>query len=278
MVKVISIILLIYGAAGVVGTIIVYVSLQKPIKRLRELLPLLSKNLLKASDYTKTAGEWVDKGSPILQKAAEILAFIVTFIREIAHLFGKAAGFIKGVEPILDSIKVPVLTFQTKTLNLSFGATVVTGVHLKKFDVNIPGDGSFDLYGPPLDVDTSTVGLNLGQVPVITGVNQAYVNPLQPAGDAFRFVGEQLEAVQQQVDGAGDKVDQARDRTLEAKENVENTAGNLKNLAHELQEAGQNVLELSKGKVLSLVPALVLGYFGLIHLAFALTGLALLFM
>jgi len=45
--------------------------------------------------------------------------------------------------------------------------------------------------------------------------------------------------------------------------------------ADQLEEASTNVLEISKSKLLSLVPALVLGYFGLIHLAFALTGLAL---
>lgn len=272
MIKVIGIILLIYGFAGIIGTFIVYGALRGPLRKLRELLQLLSEKMNQGSDHAKTASDWIGKAGPILQKAADLLAKIVAFIREVAQRFGEAAGLFKSVEALLDAVKVPVLTFQTKTLDLSFGANVVTGVKLE--DYNVVG---VKVYGPPMKLETTHVGLNLGNVPVITGLNVNYLPPLQPVGDVFRAVGEKIDHVSQQIDQAGDRVDEAKDRALQAKENVENTAARLNDFADKLEEASRNVQEMSRNKLLALVPTLVLGYFGLIHFAFALTGLALLF-
>lgn len=280
MIKIIGIILLIYGIAGVVGTFVVYGALKKPLQRLRELLQLLAQKLDQSGDHTKTAGDWINKVSPILQKAADLLGKIVAVIREVAQRFGEAAGLLKSVEAALDAIKVPVLTFQTRTLNLSFGATVINSVKLEKYNLDItPGipGGNFTLYGPPITLGTTTVGLNLGQVPVVTGISLTNIHPLQPVGDVFHAVGDKVEAAQQKIDGAGDRVDNVKDRALETKENVEKTSERLRDFAQKLEEASQDVKEMSENKLLALIPALALGYFGLIHLAFALTGLALFF-
>lgn len=280
MVKTIAIILLIYGVAGIVGTFVVYGALKKPLQRLRELLQLLAKKLDQSGDHTKTAGDWINKVSPILQKVADLLAKIVAVIREVAQRFGEAAGLLKSIEAALDAVKVPALAFQTKTLNLSFGAAVLTSVSLEKYNLDItPGipGGNFTLYGPPITLGTTTVGLNLGQVPVVTGISVTNIYPLQPVGDVFHAVGDKVEAAQEKIDGAGDRVDNVKDRALEAKENVEKTSERLRDFAQKLEEASQDVKEMSENKLLALIPALALGYFGLIHLAFALTGLALFF-
>lgn len=281
MVKIIAIILLIYGIAGVVGTFVIYGALKKPLQRLRELLQLLAKKLDESGDHTKTAGDWINKVSPILQKAADLLAKIVTVIRETAQRFGEAAGLLKSIEAALDAVKVPALTFQTRTLNLSFGATVINSVKLEQYNLDItPGipGGNFTLYGPPITLGTTTVGLNLGHVPVVTGINLTNIYPLQPVGDVFHAVGDKVETAQQKIDDAGDRVDNVKDRALEAKENAEKTSERLRDFAQKLEEAGKDVKEMSENKLLSLIPALALGYFGLIHLAFALTGLALFFL
>ncbi|GEM_PF-3323083 len=281
MIKIISIILLIYGIAGVVGTFVVYGALKKPLQKLRELLQLLAEKLDQGGDHAKTASEWINKVSPILQKAAGLLATIVTFIREIAQRFGEAAGLLKSIKTALDAVKVPMLAIQTKTLNLNVSTLVVTSITLEKYNIDvtpgIPG-GNFTLYGPPMTLGTSTVGLNLGQVPVVTGITVTNIYPLQPVGQVFHFVGDQVEAAQQKIDAAGDRVDNVKDRALEAKENVEKTAERMQDFAQKLEEASHDVKEMSENKVLALIPALALGYFGLIHLAFALTGLALLFL
>jgi hypothetical protein len=272
MVKIIGTALLIYGVAGVVGTFLVYGTLRGPIQKLRELLKDVSGKLDQGGDHAKKASDWINKGSPILQKVADLLAKIVAFIRQVAQRIGEVVGLINSIESTLDSIKVPVLTFQTRTLSLSFGTEVVTGVRLKEY--NVVG---VKVYGPPITLDTTFVGLNLGQVSVVSGFNLEHVFPLRPVGDVFHSIGEKVEDVQKQVDHTGDRFEETKARTLEAKESVENTAERMKDFAGKLEETSQNVKEMSESKLLSLIPGLVLGYFGLIHLAFALTGLALLF-
>jgi hypothetical protein len=278
MIKVIGLILLIYGIAGVIGTFIVYGTLRGPIDKLRKLLRELAPKVGQGGEAAAKVSHWVGKGSGILQTVADIFKLIVGFVREIAKRFGEAAGLLKSVEAALDPIKVPMLTFQTRTLELTIGSvSVITGIHMKKYGINLPGPGgNYDLYGPPLTLDTTTIGLNLGNVPVVTGINMTNVYPLQPVGDVFRFAGERVEAAQQEIDKAGDRVEDVKERVLEAKENVDRASENLKDLADRLNETSDDLLEISKSRVLSLIPALVLGYFGLIHLAFALTGLALL--
>ena len=275
--RIISVILLIYGLGGVIATIIIYGKLRKPIDELKGLLKPLAENMEKGAEYARTGGKWIEKITPILQLASEILDFMVSVIRGVAHGFGEAAGLIKSVEAPLDTIKVPVMTFQTRSLDLSFGAQVVTGVHLKKFEINLPGPGgNFTVYGPPLELDTANVGLKLGNVPVVSGINLTNVYPLQPIGDVFRFAGEKIDHVGNQVDNAADSVENLKNQALEAKTNIENTVKNIKDFAGKLDDAGKNILEMSQSNLLSMIPMLVLGYFGLIHLAFALTGIALL--
>jgi hypothetical protein len=95
-------------------------------------------------------------------------------------------------------------------------------------------------------------------------------------GDVFRFAGDRVDDAREHIDNAGDRVEQMKDRVLETKERVENAAAGMNDFAEKLKDAGRDVVAIGANKLLPLLPALALGYFGLIHLAFALTGLALL--
>ncbi len=273
MIKLIAIVLLIYGIAGVVATFFIVGALRGPAQKMRELLQKLSEHLNKGSDSADKASVFINKAGPILQKMAEVLAQIVKVLRDLAARLGEAAGFIRGVEQTLNSVSIPVLAPQTRTLNLTFGFPVVTGMSLKEYEVV-----GIKVYGPPLNITTTNLGLNLGNVTVITGLNLVQVQPLQPVGNAFGAAGDKIDAAHQHVNNAGNRVDDVRDHTLEAKESVEKTAERLHDFAGKLEDASQNVSEMSTNKLLALIPSLVLGYFGLIHAAFALTGLALLFL
>jgi hypothetical protein len=186
---------------------------------------------------------------------------------------------IKSLEAPFAAVKVPVLTFQTKTLNLDIRAQAVTNVQLKEHEINLPGPGGkFTVYGPPLKLDKSTVGIDLENTPLVSGLEVNYILPLQPVGDVFHNVGVIIGTAGEQINGTGDSVNELQNQTLEAKANLENTVKNMNDFAMQLHEASQNILVMGKGHLFSLIPALILGYSGLLHLGFALTGLALLIM
>jgi hypothetical protein len=271
MVKTIGLVLLIYGIAGVIATFLVYGALRAPLQKLRELLELLSRLVAESGTPILRVGDWVDKSSVLMQIIADQLAKIIDAIRQTAKRFGDAAGFLKTVEATLDTVSFPILTPQMGTLDLSFETKVISGVKLTKLG-ELSG---FKIYGPPLEYDYSSIEFTFEPIPVLTGLASNTIYPLQPAGDVFHAVGEKVDDAREHINNAGDRVEQVKDRTLEVKQNVENTAQGMKDFAGKLRETSQNVLKISENKLLALIPALALGYFGLIHLMFALTGLAL---
>ncbi|MDZ7362996.1 MAG: hypothetical protein ONB46_20090 [candidate division KSB1 bacterium] len=74
----------------------VYGALKKPLQKLRELLQVLAEKLAQSGDHAKTTSERINKVSPLLQKAANLLATLVSFIREVTQRFGEAAGLLNG--------------------------------------------------------------------------------------------------------------------------------------------------------------------------------------
>jgi hypothetical protein len=271
MVKTIGLILLIYGIAGIMATFLVYGALRGPLQKLRELLKLLSRLVAESGTPILRVSDWVDKSSALLQIIADQLAKIVASIRETAKRFGDAAGFLKSVEATLDTVAFSIPTPQIGTMDLSFDTEVISGVKLTKLG-ELSG---FKIYGPPLEYDYSSIEFKFDPIPVLTGLTSNTIYPLKPAGDVFHAAGEKVDDARGHLDNAGDRVEQVKDRALEVKQNVENTAQGMKDFAGKLRETSQSVLEISENKLLALIPALALGYFGLIHLMFALTGLAL---
>lgn len=271
MIKIIGLILLIYGVAGVIATFFVYRGLRNPLDKLRELLGKLAEKVAQGGSSATRASEVIAKTAPIFEKIAKLLAQIVSVLRHIASGFGEAANLFSGVDTTLRAIQVPVIVPQTKTLALTFGFPVVTAVHLKEYEVV-----GVKVYGPPITVTTKHLGLDLGNVTVVSGLNLSHVKPLAPVGQAFGTAGGTLETVQQQFDATGNHFDEARERALETKESAVKTSERLQGLADKLGEASQDIAEMSQSRLLALIPVLVLGYWGFMHLAFALTGLALL--
>jgi hypothetical protein len=151
---------------------------------------------------------------------------------------------------------------------------VISGVKLEEYSIG-SGAATIKVYGPPIEYTTSPIEFDFDPIPVLTGLTTSTLNPLTPLGDVFRFAGQKVDEAREHIDNAGDLVEQVRGHALEVKQNVENTAQGMKDFAGKLRETSQNVLEISANRLLILIPALALGYFGLIHLMLALTGLAL---
>jgi len=279
--KSIGLILLLYGVAGVVGTVITFRTLRNPVETLRGLLTALSEKLRLGGNLTTQASASVLKGIPILDQVAQTLRQIVGFLHEVAKSTGDAAGFIKGVETTMDAVTISVPSFQTRTLDLRFNVPIPSGIDLKEHKVDLlPGlpGGEVTLYGPPIKINTTNFSIDLGHVPVISGVTMTPLHPLEPAGDIFRNIGNTVDQAHPRIDQTGDFIDReiVQKRIPEAQETVKDTAERLKDFAGKLSEASQDVHEISQNKLLALIPPLLLGYFGLMHLALALTGLALL--
>ena len=275
--KIIGLILLLYGVAGVAITVITYRGLRGPVENIRSLLTTLSGKLRLGGNFAEQAGASVHEGIPILNQVAQTLGEIVNFLRRVASFFGDAAGFIYGVETKMDAVVIPVPDFQKRTLPLSFGMPVPTKVQFTEHKINL-GLTQITVYGPPLDLGMTFVGLNLGDVTVITGVSTNQWHPLEPVGNVFHDIGAKIDAAHNQINQTGDFVvnEVVQKRLPDTQRMVQDTGERLKDFAGKLDEASQDVQEFSQNKLLSLLPAFVLGYFGLIHFAFALTGLALL--
>jgi uncharacterized phage infection (PIP) family protein YhgE len=278
MLKIIGVILLIYGLLGVLAALWAYVALRGPAQSLKDLLQQLAQQITQSSTAARRVSDWMFKQNPILQSLANFIGQIDKLLHEAGKRFNDAAQALKNLEAGMDAIKVPVVSFQTQTLDLQFGATVVESFSLQEYKLDIvPGPGGeFTLYGPPLTVNNTTVGLNLGQVPVVSGMTVTDGYPLQPIGDAFKFVGGKIDEAKAQIEDAADRFGEVKTRTLELKENLEKSVEDLKNFVEQLKAAGAKLEAMSGVRVLTLLPALAVGFFVFIHLAFALTGYALL--
>lgn len=272
MLKIIGIILLLYGAAGIIATVLVYGALRGPLQHARELLRFLARKIAIGGEASRRASSWVSQAVPVFDQIGAVLAKIAGAFKQAASRFGEAAGIVKSVESTLDGVQFPVLTPKMKTLDLSFSAEAVSGVNLTEYSVSgVP----FKLYGPPLSLDTTSIGFDLGELPVLTGITIEPIYPLVPVGDVFHLAGDKIEAAQERIGEAADLIVAVKERTLEAKEKAEKMSESIKDLGDKLEEASKDLTALSQSKLFGLIPALVLAYFGLIHFAFALTGLAL---
>ncbi|MEK7729515.1 MAG: hypothetical protein AAB354_13960 [candidate division KSB1 bacterium] len=273
--KLIGLVLLVYGILGVAGAVLAYLALRAPAKRLRALLAQLAQQFQHSSLAVKKISEEIFKCNPVLLKVAEFTGHIDKAVREAGKRFGEAAQALQQLEAGLNTVKVPALSIQTRSLDLDFGVTVVKSISLKEYEIKI-GPLEYKLYGPPLDVKTANVGLSLGQVTVVNGVTVTEAHPFRPLGDALDFVGDKMENAKQQITLAADHFGEVKARTLELKENLEKSVDGLKDFVAKLKDAGVQVHEMSGLRLLALLPALAAGFFVLIHLAFALTGYALL--
>lgn len=281
MVKAIGGLLLVYGLAGVAGTLLIAWLLVRPqglLQRLRQVLGELVAKLQWGVDKAQQAKALSHTGSQVLGDSRDKLGEVLVPLRATATFLGAAAAYIKGVEAPLNAVAVPTIgppTFQT--LEFNFGVNLLTGFALQEHDHSIAGVG-FKTYGPEFVPLTTPFNVHVGPLPILSGFPINAVHPLAPIGQAFNYAGTKVEEAQAKVDETANFVAEVKDFVNDGKTVVDDLIKNVIDpLPEQIEEVRVQVASASASPLLTLAPLVVLGYFGLIHVAFALTGLALLF-
>lgn len=271
--KLIGVVILFYGIAGVVVSVVAYQRLRGPIQDLRVLLGLLAARIAEAGVAAKSAATvLVEQAKPVLVDIADVLGKVAKPLGETADRFATVAQILGEVGGRFNSFTVPTPVPVEDRLDLDVTLNFVSGISLTEYDAL-----GFKLYGPPMSVSTTprTI-LELGHVDIVTGIRIEDSTPLEPVGNAFDSASQRVKQVEVQLDEAKDRVEQTQgfiqDQAVPA---TDDAAAQLTQLGAELELARVQLDDLSQSRLLSVVPMAVIGYFALIHLAFAFTGLAL---
>ncbi len=273
MVELIGIVLLIYGVLGIIATFIIHGKVSSPLRRLQELLQMLSEKLGAGGNAANSAGQVIGGTvKSLLQNIAARLGNTASFLSVAAGRFGDSAGFFQGAANSLNPVAVPALNPQSQSVDLTLNFENITDIHMQEHPIP-----SFIVFGPPLVIDRTPMGLNIGMITMITDLGMSSGHPFEPAAQALGDAAGKIEAAREQLIQSGQSVNEVKnfigDNGVPA---VENIADQLKSLGESLQGARNAAQEMSSNRLFALAPKLLLGYFGLIHLAFALAGIALL--
>jgi uncharacterized protein YukE len=266
-------ILLIYGIIGIIVTLIVYGKVNSPAQKFKELLKTLAQKLGKGGDSATAAGEVIGgEGKSMLSGIANKLAETTEKLRTIATHFGESANIMRTAQSAISGVSVPALDPQTRDLELDLNFEVITDIHMREHQIP-----SYIVFGPPLEIDRTPVGMNLGTVTVVTGLGMSPNQPFVTVAEAFEDAAGKFEGLHDQFNQTGSDIQSVKDFLANNGVPVaENTASQLTSLGKDLKGAEATVNEMSANNLFNLIPKLVLGYFGFIHLAFVLTGIALL--
>ena len=273
MIGFIGIVLLIYGILGVIVTLLVYGKFNTSLQKLQDLLKTLAQKLGRGGQAASAAGGIIGgDGKSLLSNIADKLSAAANAIGAVASYFGEAAGFLTAAKNSLSPVGVPALSPQTEDLEVKLNFDLITDIRMKEH--NIP---SFIVFGPPLEIDRTPTTLNVGPMPVVTTLGLEIGHPFEPAAGALGSAAEKLSATQNQFVQTGQGIAAVKDYLTNTGVPVaEKTANELNKLGNDLKEAETAVNEMSANKLFTLIPKLVVGYFGLIHLALALAGIAIL--
>ena len=275
MVKVLGFILLLYGVAGVIGSYLVYRALQGPIAKLRTELQALAVKLAAGGVQIKgVVSVLTDQIKPALQGLFNQLKVIATGIGITSAVFGQHRDQLAGIAAWFRSWKIPLPTataVSSKPLNLDLSLTL-NEVTFSEYNVL-----GFTLYGPPPTVTPKSYTLlDLGTFNVVTAVDIRERSPLEPVAGLFDLAAGKIDEVSEKLDATKDQVNEAGSFVSDQIGAAGDAAQQLRELVRDLENGRQQLDDLSRSRWLHLAPAAVIAYFGLIHLAFALTGLALL--
>jgi methyl-accepting chemotaxis protein len=278
MIKVLGLIILLYGVAGVIGSYLVYRALQAPISRLRDELNVLAGRLARAGGSVNNVTRvLVDKIKPALTSVAGELGTIAYGIGLACGYFGEQRDQLRQSGTNFRAFKIPMLTAtppHREHLDLDVTLDLVTGVSLAEYTIPYV---DFKVYGPPMKTTTqSTTVLDLGSYDVITWLDIQDRSPLEPVAAAFDLVADKVEEVRQQFSDTKVEIENTRGFVDEQATAVSDASRQLGDLSRDLETAREQLGNLSRSRWLNLAPLGVIGYFGLMHLAFALTGVALL--
>lgn len=276
MVRIVGVVLLVYGAIGVVGTVALFWWLTRPQgpiqelrNRLNEVAQKLQDGVLGASRAKELAGALSD----ILGKTHDKVKEVPPPIRLVSGFLNTVGQFFQTVKSLLDSMPpVPVLRLETKRLlpEIKFDTPVVTNISFDQVEV-----AGVTVLIPPPHPEIKQVGFAVGPVDVQVLV-QSNAQPLAPVGQVFDQAGTQIIKAKEKLDEIGNLVDEVKDFISNAKVATDQLIKDvLDPLPGQIADVRKNVLAVSQSRLLTFIPLLGLGYFGLIHLAFVLTGLAL---
>ncbi|MDP2951728.1 MAG: hypothetical protein Q8O76_00240 [Chloroflexota bacterium] len=274
MVKLVGLLLLVYGAVGVIGTLALFWWLTRPLGPIQELRNLLEGVAEKLEDgvlRARKAKVMASTMSHILGQTHDKINEVIPPIRLVSGFLNTVGQYFQTAKSLLLSISVPVLIPETKTLpQIGFKTPVVTNVWFDQVDI-----AGFKVLRFPPHVDIGEASFTAGpvDVPVLRLSN---AQPLAPVGQIFDQAGTQVIRAKEKLDDIGNLVEEVKDFTRDAKVTTDELIKDvLDPLPDQIADVRLKVLAISQSRLLAIAPLLMLGYFGLIHLAFALTGLAL---
>lgn len=267
-----GIILLIYGIIGIIVTLIVYGKVNSLAQKFKELLKTLAQKLGKGGEAATAAGEEIGgNGRSMLSDIAGKLAETAGKLTAVAAHFGESANIMRIAKDAIGGVNIPALDPQTRELELDLNFEVVSDIRMREHQIP-----SYIVFGPPLEIDRTPVGLNLGTVTVVTGLGMSANQPFSQVAQAFENTAEKFEGLNDQFNQTGQDIQSVKGFLANTGVTLaENTGSRLTSLGKDLKDTEAAVNELSANNLFTLAPKLVLGYFGLIHLAFVLVGIAL---
>ena len=274
MVKILGLVILVYGVAGVIGSYLVYRALQSPIARLRAQLEALAAKLAGARNQLQGVAEALaEQIQPALQQLVKQLQVIAAGVGITSAVFGEHRDQLAGIADWLRSwtVLLPTATPLSKPLNLDLSLTLpeVTSTEY--------GVGDLTLYGPPPIVTSKEYTLlDLGTVNVVTALDIQPRAPLEPVAGLFDLAAGKVNGVCDQLNGTRDQIIGAGTFVSDQARATGDAATQINRMVVDLENGQEALTNLSHSRWLHLGPTAVIGYFGLMHLAFALTGLALL--
>ena len=276
-VKLIGLVLLLYGILGVIGTVVIYLFLVKPQGPIQQLKKLLVQIAQKVSDTVGLVNRSIGMArdlKTILRSTHDQLGQVPQPLQQVADGLGTIETVIQNVENGLNSvhIHVPVLPPTTTPQTFSVSIPTVEGVGLTKLG-NL---GGFEIWGPPIKITTGSITKSVGPIN-LPSVNFTQVSPLAPVAQALNPVQAEVTGIKNRVLNIKKTIEQIIAFTEEAETSTDEIIQDvLTPMPGQLDDIRQSLLAISNSGLLRLIPLLVLGYFGLIHLAFSLTGFALL--
>ena len=279
MVIFVGVLLLIYGLVGVAATVFIAWLLLRPqglLSKARGLLIQLVAKLQWGVEKTQQVKSVSHSGTLVLGETQGKIGQILPPLRSAATFLGQTAANIHTVEGTLNSVSVPDLAHPTfQNFQFSLNLSILSGIALHPHDLKIAGVG-FTIYGPDFDASYTTLTPTVGPFPVITGF--ATLHPLAPIAQTFNFVAGKVEAVQAEITSTVTYLVDMQGLITDGKALLDDLIKNVIDpLPEQLEEVRAKVATASASPLLVLGPVVVLAYFAFIHVAVALTGLALLF-
>jgi hypothetical protein len=259
--------LMLYGIGGAVLMCLIYLFLIKPqglVPGLNKFLTDLVDKLQKAHDLAVRTVDLSVKGDRSLQDTRSNLTEIRGKIGEIVGFLNPIVAQLSLMANALNGFSSPTVS-ETSRIDLGsvdFDMDVVTGVN-------------FDALPPSFSTDNVGIHFDPPDIPVY-GVTTGY--PLQPIGGAILTVNAELQLGRNKLNDMRSFLNEMGTTLGDAIQDNNDLRGQfLKPLPGQIDEVKESIIKINKIKLFKLILLLILGYFALMHLAFAAAGFGLMF-